>query len=134
MLAQAETFLALLEQRYADAIDAVRRSDIGPQIKTSAVRIAKVFDKAGQADSALHYYERYVNSTSIDLTIWSEAQDLALARRRLAQLYEDRRDYTKAYEMYSAFAHQWRNADPELQPIVQAARARMTALEKLRAQ
>ena len=134
MLAQAETFLALLEQRYADAIDAVRRSDIGPQIKTSAVRIAKVFDKAGQADSALHYYERYVNSTSIDLTIWSEAQDLALARRRLAQLYEDRRDYTRAYEMYSAFAHQWRNADPELQPIVQAARARMTALEKLRAQ
>ena len=134
MLAEAETFLALLENRYADALEAVRRTDVGVQPGKALVRLAKVFDKAGQADSALHYYERYVKSTSLDLMLWSEALDLALARRRLAQIYEERKDYTKAYEMYSAFAHQWRNADPELQPFVRSARARMVALEKLRAQ
>ena len=134
MLAQAESYLALLENRYADAIAAVRRSDVGPQRKTSMVRVAKAFDQAGQVDSALHYFERYVNSTSIDITIWGEAMDLAFARRRLAQMYEDRKDYSKAYEQYAAFAHQWRDADPELQPLVRSARARMTALERLRSQ
>jgi tRNA A-37 threonylcarbamoyl transferase component Bud32/tetratricopeptide (TPR) repeat protein len=134
VLAEAETFLALLENRYADALEAVRRTNVGPQPLKAWVRMAKVFDRAGQADSALHYYERYVRGTSLDLMIWSEAADLALARRRLAQMYEDRREYTKAYEMYSAFAHQWRNADPELQPLVRNARARMAALERLRAQ
>ena len=134
MLAEAETYLALLENRYADAMVAVRRSDVGPQAKKGLVRIAKVFDKAGQPDSALRYYEQYVNSTSIDLTLWSEAQDLAFARRRAAQLYEDRKEFSKAYDMYSAFANQWHNADPELQPLVRGARSRMAALERLRAQ
>jgi tetratricopeptide (TPR) repeat protein len=134
MLLQAEALLALLENRYADAIDAVRRSNVGPQGRQSIIRIAKVFDKAGQADSALHYFERYVNSTSLDLTIWSEAQSLAVARRRLGELYEARKEYTKAHEQYAAFVHQWRDADPELQRIVRDARTRMTALDRLRAQ
>jgi tetratricopeptide (TPR) repeat protein len=134
MLAQAEAFLALLEGRKADAIAAVHRSDVGPQPKSSLVRVASVLDRAGQPDSAMHYYERYFRSTSIDLTVWSEALNLALARRRLAQLYDERQEYTKAYEMYAAFAHQWRDADPELQPLVRNARARMSALERLRAQ
>ncbi len=134
MLAQTESLLALLERRYADAIEAARRSDIGAQPKNSLVRLAKVFDAAGQADSAQHYYERYVNSTSIDLTTWSEGQDLALARRRLAELYEARKEYTKAHEQYAAFVHQWRDADPELQRIVRDVRARMAVLDRLRAQ
>jgi tRNA A-37 threonylcarbamoyl transferase component Bud32/tetratricopeptide (TPR) repeat protein len=134
VLAEAESYLALLENRYADALEAVRRTNVGVQPGKAWIRIAKVFDKSGQADSALHYYERYVRTTSFDLMLWSEAMDLAFARRRLAQLYEDRKEYTKAYEMYAAFAHQWRNADPELQPLVRSARARVAALEKLRAQ
>lgn len=134
MLAQAETFLATLENRYADAIEAVRRSDVGAQRKVSFVRVAKVFDKAGQADSALHYYEQYVNSTAIDLTLWSEALDLAYARKRLGELYEARKEYTKAHEQYSALVLQWRDADPELQRIVRDVRARMAVLDRLRAQ
>jgi tRNA A-37 threonylcarbamoyl transferase component Bud32/tetratricopeptide (TPR) repeat protein len=134
MLAEAELFLALSERRYADAMEAVRRSDVGPQSKRSLVRLAKTFDAAGQADSALHYYERYVNSPSIDLTIWSEAQDLARARRQLGELYESRKEYTKAYEQYAALVNQWRDADPELQRIVRDVRARMAVLDRLRAQ
>ena len=134
MLAQAELYLALSERRYADAIDAARRSNVGPQRKTSLVRLATVFDAAGQADSALYYFERYVTSPSIDLTIWSESQDLALARRRLGELYEARKEYTKAHEQYAAFVHQWRDADPELQRVVRDVRARMAVLDRLRAQ
>jgi tRNA A-37 threonylcarbamoyl transferase component Bud32/tetratricopeptide (TPR) repeat protein len=134
VLAEAETYLALLENRYGDAVEAVRRTNVGVQPGKAWVRMAKVFDKAGQVDSALYYFERYVGTTSFDLMLWSEALDLAYARRRLAQMYEDRKEYSKAYDMYSAFAHQWRNADPELQPLVRSARARMSALERLRAQ
>ena len=53
------------------------------------VRVARVFDKAGQSDPALYYYERYVKSTSLDLMLWSEALGRALARWRLAEMYED---------------------------------------------
>lgn len=56
------------------------------------------------------------------------------ATHTLERMYEDRMEYAKAFEMYSAFTHQWRNADPDLQPLVRDGHARMAALEKLRAQ
>jgi hypothetical protein len=51
----------------------------------------------------------------------------------LGRMYEDRKEYAKAFEMYSPFTHQWRNADPDLQPLVRDGHARMAALEKSRA-
>jgi hypothetical protein len=45
----------------------------------------------------------------------------------LGELYEDR-DRQKALDYYSQFVGLWRDADPELQPVVEEVRARMAEL------
>ena len=49
--------------------------------------------------------------------------NLAPAYRRLGELYEARGDRAKARDYYGRFVDLWRDADPELQPIVANARA-----------
>jgi len=129
-----ESWLATLEGRHEDAIAAAHRADVGTRVKASLARTAKAYDRAGQTDSARVYYERFLSSTSIDMIIWAEGVNLAHARKRLAEMHEARSEWSKAYDLYAALVHQWRNADPELQPMVRAFRARMTALERRRAQ
>jgi tetratricopeptide (TPR) repeat protein len=52
-----------------------------------------------------------------------------LAHLRLAQIYERRGTWWKAFEHYSRFLELWRDSDPALQPLVQHAR---DALARLR--
>jgi DNA-binding SARP family transcriptional activator len=49
----------------------------------------------------------------------------ARSLERLGQLYDEQGDRTKAVEYYARFAELWKDADPELQPRVQAAQARL---------
>jgi hypothetical protein len=86
----------------------------------------------GQKDSAAVYLERYVSSTSINLNAFLDAYWLAIARQRLAELYEERGAFDKAYVLYAALVEQWRYADPELQPQVAMFRERMHRLERRR--
>jgi tetratricopeptide (TPR) repeat protein len=51
-----------------------------------------------------------------------------LAHERLGQSYEALGDSAKAAEHYGTFAEFWADADPELQPRVQAARSKAAAL------
>jgi tetratricopeptide (TPR) repeat protein len=53
----------------------------------------------------------------------------APAHLRLAQIYERRGPWWKAFEHYSRFLELWRDSDPALQPLVQQAR---DALARLR--
>ena len=51
----------------------------------------------------------------------------------LGQIYENTNRPAQAREMFAFFAAQWANADPELQPLVQDARARLVRLDPERA-
>lgn len=51
----------------------------------------------------------------------------------LGQIYERTNRPAQAREMFAFFAAQWANADPELQPLVQDARARLIRLDPERA-
>ncbi|MEN8144231.1 MAG: tetratricopeptide repeat protein [Gemmatimonadota bacterium] len=56
-----------------------------------------------------------------------------LAHRALGEVYEALGEYDKAREAYEYFVEYWRDADPELQPMVEEARgaiARLTSLER----
>ena len=50
-------------------------------------------------------------------------------RERLGQLYETVGNNEKAAENYRAFIDLWKNADPELQPRVTAARAKLRRMQ-----
>jgi len=49
----------------------------------------------------------------------------APAHLRLAEIYERQGERQKAREHYARFAELWKDADPELQPLVEDARRRM---------
>ena len=120
--------IALAEKRYDDAVAEYRRWDreISCAICASA-SFAHAFDQAGQADSALARYEHYLTTPWLS-RVYSDFFFRAFAFERLGALYEERGDTQKALYNYGKFVDLWEEADPELQPRVEAARRAMAAL------
>jgi len=61
-------------------------------------------------------------------SLWWAARRV-VAHERLGRLYEEIGEPERAAEHYAVFADAWQDADPELQPRVEAARARIAAIE-----
>ena len=55
---------------------------------------------------------------------------LAGSYKRLGELYDAKKNDAKAIENYQNFVDLWKDADPELQPAVRAARARLEELKR----
>src|SRR5690348_8124452 len=89
--------------------------------------LARAYERSGQPDSALALYERSVNTNGIGL-LFDQATTLAPTYRRLGELYEDRGQLDKARDYYGRFIDLWKNADPELQPLVRDVRQRLVRL------
>ena len=89
--------------------------------------IAAAFAKLGQADSARYYYEQSLSHTGAYEVLVGAAHKAA-AYQRLGELYEQAGDRKQATDNYMKLADLWKNADPELQPIVKDARARIARL------
>ena len=87
--------------------------------------LALALDRAGQADSAIVAYERFVALPAPVRAVGPDDAFLALSLERLGQLYDERGDWEKAAEYYARFVELWKEADPELQPRVQAAQQRL---------
>ncbi len=121
--------IAAAQGRPADAIAAYRRmrTEIGcPQC--GLFDIAAQFQKLGEPDSALVYYEAGLANSGPQRAIFTDPITLAATYQRLGELYEAKGDRKKATEYYLKLADLWKNADPELQPIVKDAHARVARL------
>jgi tetratricopeptide (TPR) repeat protein len=125
---RTQGLLALAEGRAQEAVEHLRavRADNRECGFCDLSLLGEAHDQAGDADSAVAYFQRYLetpgNRTGTD-TDW-----LARTYRRLGQLHEAKGDRAKAVEYYGRFVDLWRNADPELQPLVSLARERMASL------
>jgi tetratricopeptide (TPR) repeat protein len=86
------------------------------------VLMAEAHDAAARPDSALAWYERYLG---MPLRLNLDDAYLAPTLERLAQLQDEHGDPARAEELYARFVDLWEEADPELQPRVEAARARL---------
>ncbi len=88
--------------------------------------LAHAYDAAGNADSALAFWERYAESD------WrfpfNDHVELPTGYRRIGELYEAAGDRDKAVDYYNRFVELWQDADPALQPQVQDVRQRIAAL------
>ena len=128
--------LAMAEKKPMDALTEFRRADTTydrlPSSECAACvwyDIGRAFDAAGKADSAAAAFERYLSTP-----FWLKAipdldpSRVPAIRERLGQLYESLGKTDKAAENYRTFAELWKNADPELQPRVAAARERLKKL------
>ncbi|QJR37911.1 serine/threonine-protein kinase [Gemmatimonas groenlandica] len=130
-VATARGEIAIAERRGADAI---REFTAGADPYCRACTtgdLARAYDLAGRADSAVMYYERYVMSTS-QRASRHHMRHLARAYRRLGELYEARGDSKRAVQRYGDFVELWKHADRALQPVVQNARDRIAKLSEKR--
>ena len=98
--------------------------------------LGRAFDRAGMPDSAIVFYELYLNTTYFmrgDETKTGDGQGdpywSAIISRRLGELYEQKGDRVKAADNYARFVDLWSTADPEFQPLVAATRAALARLK-----
>jgi tetratricopeptide (TPR) repeat protein len=128
--------IAMADGKPMDAVAAFRRGDIGfdgaPANECNVclpLSLARAYDAAAQPDSAIANFELYLRTS-----FWLKSQQILdplnvpLIRERLGQLYEAKGNPAKAAENYRAFIELWKNADPELQPRVKAAKDRLAKL------
>ena len=128
-LRMARADLALAERRWNDALNETARPT-GVCLPCVVPRRALAYDGRGDADSAIVEYERFAKSTFRDATNGDDMTEVMLGNtwRRLGELYDAKGDVPNATRAYERFANLWRDADPELQPRVRAARARLAAV------
>ena len=84
------------------------------------------------ADTAIARYEAWLGRRQLSGRAGADATQLARAYERLAQLYDEQGDLEQAAGYYALFVELWSDADPELQPRVEAARARMEEIVRER--
>ena len=120
-LAEGDTDGAIRELRSAD------REDGGCPICVLPM-LGRAYDIAEQPDSVLAIYQRYVDTPFLDRLISADWYALPYVYERLGQLYLARGDTEKARLYYARFIELWDDADPELQPRVEAAQRALRSL------
>ena len=83
-----------------------------------------------QPDSAITMLEQYLASTLPAHTRGYGALFDAVVLERLGALYEDKGNKALALRNYETLLALWKNADPELQPVVRDVRARVERLRR----
>lgn len=126
-----EGVLAFGEGRFADAVTSLQgaESDYNsfyPEYGTRLISwdLARAYDRAGMADSAVARYEMSLGFGDI-LEIQRQAREYPVTLTRLAERYDERGDLERAAGYYARFVELWEDADPVLQPRVEAARQRL---------
>lgn len=80
---------------------------------------AELLRKLGRAAEALTWYANLVETSPFELPY------LAISHLRRAEIYEEMDENERAAEHYARFVELWSAADPELQPLVEDARAKL---------
>lgn len=121
--------LAEVEGRDEEAVKAWRLEDAEREDPLPAlVEIGSAYDRMGRADSALVYYERFLETPSRK-RYDTDPRWRGPVLERLGRLHEERGEAGHAVRRYRQFVTLWEEADPGLQPRVAAVQARLRALE-----
>jgi len=120
--------IALASADYEGAVTRFRQSDIGLCVLCALPGLARTYDRAGDADSALVLYEQYISTPYVDRLFRMDQVFLGPAYERLAQLYDERDDPEAAATYYAKLVALWQDADEELRFRVEAAQRRLEAI------
>lgn len=129
-----KALVAMSRGQTSEALRLVRMSDAQSgycKEWCSASLIARIHDRAGNADSTLVALERYLRIIGARRAD-PDTYDLAWALKRSGELYETRGDIAPAITRYRELVQLWENADAELQPLVRELRERIARLEARR--
>ena len=90
---------------------------------------AMIFDAAGVPDSAIALYTASLEEPYMS-SVYPDAVTLARTLERLARLHDEADDLRSAQLYYARFVELWADADPVVQPRVEAAQARIDAIQR----
>jgi len=132
-----ERYMAMREydaavREFRDLETAWLRVSSGQDPATWAIQPVAAFEALGEADSVIARYESWLGRRQLEGRVSADASDLPRAYERLAELYDEKGDLEQAAGYYGLFVELWADADPELQPRVEAARARMEEIVRER--
>ena len=122
-----EGALLAAEGRYEEAIATLRQREHRGCTLCRYAPLARVYDQAGVSDSAIAYYESYINAPSTYRLFW-DSNSLGPTLERLAVLYDEAGDMENAALYYARFVELWKDADAELQPRVESAQQRLNEI------
>ena len=125
--AALEAALLLDQRRYDEAADRFWQAHIVLGGVTWLPEMALALDRAGETDSALAVYQRYLSS-AWNYRLFADAWNLGPALKRTGELYEAKGERAKALESYRRLAELWRDADPVLRGEVTEVRRRLAEL------
>jgi tetratricopeptide (TPR) repeat protein len=124
----ADGQIAYARGKYAQASSGFRASTQDNICPTCGYfELGQTFVKLSQPDSASAAFEHYVKRGGV-FRVFNDAYSLAATYQRLGELYEAKGDRAKAREYYEKLVALWKDADPELQPIVKDAKERVARL------
>jgi DNA-binding SARP family transcriptional activator/TolB-like protein len=85
---------------------------------------AELLERVGREDEALGWYGSIAERAAYELVY------LAPAELHQAQIYDRRGDRARSVQHYRRFIELWKDADPELQPVVEKARERLAEVQR----
>jgi tetratricopeptide (TPR) repeat protein len=119
--------IALAEGRTPEAIDELTQGSRGECRACALPLLARAYERAGAPDSAVAVLQRYLATPDFSRT-YVDAAYLAEIHQRLGALHEAQGRRREAAASYQRLVALWRNAEPELQPVVREARAHAARL------
>jgi len=132
---RAQAAIALAEGRPEEAVRLYRESDTGYCILCALPGLARALEASGDRAAAIGAWRRYVDTPWFYRSFGNKYQQgprLAPSLEILARMHDEDGDLEAAVIYYARFTELWADADPELQPRVQAARDRMEEIVRER--
>jgi tetratricopeptide (TPR) repeat protein len=119
-LLRAEGELLLARGAAEEGLDVLRRAEVSWSWWLTRASLARGLVRAGRRDEALERYQKLVADGPEP---WEGHLDWALAHWSLGVLYEDAGQPAKAREVYLKLLELWKEADPDLPPLLELKRA-----------
>jgi tetratricopeptide (TPR) repeat protein len=122
--------IAIAEHKFDVAIREFRLADVGLCPTCTLPSLARAYDLAGNADSAIAIFRRYTDGRNDVYRPPADPMYLAGSYKRLGELYQARGDNANATTYLTKFVELWKNADAALQPKVADAKARLATIQR----
>jgi len=124
---EARGAVALAEGRVQDAIAELVAWDAATGCPVCALPdLGLAYERVGAPDSVVAISERYLSTPWLP-RLMPDSYYLGQVHERLGRLYRERGDADRAIDQYGKLIDLWRDAEPELQPRVEAARRAILA-------
>jgi tetratricopeptide (TPR) repeat protein/DNA-binding winged helix-turn-helix (wHTH) protein len=120
--------IELARGHQSEAVEKLQLADRERRTGLTSESLANAYEKQGDREHAVSAYEAFVTMNGGGWLGWEPQQSWIRAHNQLARLYLERGQKEKAREQLGALLSQWKNADPNI-PLLKEAAAEIEQLK-----